>query len=248
MTETTTPTPSTKTPARQWLSLALTFAAGILLGAGGVLLLGGSGEELAPEQTAAELEEEQRREFMLSLATRMEDDPMALGAIDAPVVMIEFADYRCKYCMQFAKTTFPQIIQEYVDSGLLRVEWRDFAIFGEQSTRAAIAARAAAQQDLFWEFQQALTDLAPEGGIAELSDDVLLALAAHIGVPNLERFADDFSSAELAQAVTADVEYGRMLGISGTPTFVVGGTAFSGAQPIDIFRQVIERELALVAE
>src|SRR5699024_1196470 len=80
------------------------------------------------------------------LARRDEGDPLAMGAVDAPVVMVEFADYRCPFCAKFSRDVEPELIEQYVDTGKLRIEWRDMPIYGEDSARAARAARAAAEQ------------------------------------------------------------------------------------------------------
>ncbi|MDN5759410.1 MAG: DsbA family protein, partial [Tomitella sp.] len=71
------------------------------------------------------------------LATRIEGDPLALGSVDAPVVLVEFADYRCSFCAKFSRDIAPDLIDEYVDSGQLRIEWRDMPIYGEESMLAA---------------------------------------------------------------------------------------------------------------
>ncbi len=64
------------------------------------------------------------------LARRHPDDPLAQGSVTAPIVLIEFADMRCPFCAQFSRQTEPVLIKRYVDTGLLRIEWRDLAIFG----------------------------------------------------------------------------------------------------------------------
>lgn len=95
------------------------------------------------------------------LARRQPNDPMAQGSVTAPVTFIEFADFRCPFCAQFTRTTEPQLVDKYVNSGVLRIEWRDMPIFGEQSMAAARAGRAAAAQGRFWPFVNAVYQAAP---------------------------------------------------------------------------------------
>ena len=78
----------------------------------------------------------------LTLARRDFDDPMAVGRVDAPVVMVEYSDFQCPYCGRFARETKPELLRQYVERGVLRIEWRNFPIFGEESERAARAAWA----------------------------------------------------------------------------------------------------------
>ena len=78
--------------------------------------------------------------------------PPTLGDEDAPVTMVEYSDFQCPYCGRFARETKPALLREQVEEGVLRIEWRNFPLFGEESERAALAAWAAGQQGKFWEF------------------------------------------------------------------------------------------------
>lgn len=181
------------------------------------------------------------------LARRVDGDVAALGAVDAPVVLIEYADYRCPYCGVFAQNTLPTLVTEYVDSGQLRIEWRDTPVFGEDSLAAAIAARAAGQQGLFWEYNHAV--YAYQGDSRkDLPREQLIAIASEIGVPDLAAFELALDDPDLHNTVMVDAVEAQSLGVQSTPSFIIGETAMMGAQPLDVFRQVIEDELARVAK
>lgn len=176
------------------------------------------------------------------LARRIPGDPMALGSVHAPVVMVEYADYRCPFCAAFDKDTLPVLVKQYVDTGVLRIEWRDFPVFGEQSVDAAVAGRAAAQQGLFWEYHHALYALAPQMGHADLTRQVLIDTAQRVRVPDMNAFTAALDSSQLRSQVLADAGEAQRLGASGTPTFVVGSEPLVGAQPLSVFSQVIEQQ------
>lgn len=197
----------------------------------------------APTPETTTTIDEETREFLLNLPRRQVDDPMAKGEVDAPVVMTEWADYRCPYCSIWAEDTYPQL-QPLVDDGTLRIEFRDMAIFGEDSVRSAAAARAAGQQGLFWEYQAALFAELPNEGHPDVGDELVMQLAEQVGVPDLAAFETAYQSEEVRGEVTSDTEEGQSLGISSTPTFVVGTEVISGAQPIEVFQQVIEAQAA----
>lgn len=177
---------------------------------------------------------------------RIPGDPTALGRPDAPVVMVMYSDYRCPFCAQFSRDTEDALARQYVDPGALRIEWRDYPIFGPQSTSAAAAGRAAAAQDRFWAYNRAIFADAPQRGHMDLPDETLVRYAEQAGVPDIDRFRRDMSSPATAQAVRTDLAQASTLGVPSTPAFVINGNPMLGAQPIDQFRQEINTALGAV--
>lgn len=171
-------------------------------------------------------------------------DLMAIGDVDAPVVLVEWADMRCPYCALVATQTLPDVIEKYVDTGKVRIEFRDVSFFGEQSTDAAVALRAASEQGRFQEFLDTVFEAAPDKGHADLPRTRLVELAKDAGVPDLARFESDLSRKGLHDAVAASTLTAQQLGVSSVPFFVVNGTAFAGAQPLETFTQVLDEALA----
>ncbi|BAX99766.1 hypothetical protein MSTE_04472 [Mycobacteroides stephanolepidis] len=176
-----------------------------------------------------------------SLARLHTNDPMALGPIDAPVVLVIYSDYRCPFCAKFSRDTEPQLVERYVNTGKLRIEWRDLPIFGTQSVQAAKAGRAAAEQGRFWEFNRAVYRHAPDRGHAELTDEVLLERAREAGVPDLARFQAAVAGDRLLPAVEQDIQEAVAIGAASTPVFVINDQPVVGAQPFDVFVSVIEQ-------
>lgn len=170
-------------------------------------------------------------------------DPMAIGAIDAPVVLTEWTDMRCPFCAAFHRDTLPTIVQEYVDKGLVRIEVNDVAFFGEQSEEAAVAARAAANQGMFFEYLATVYAAAPSGGHAELPRDALIAFAESTGIPEMAQFTADLDDPAIQAAAKQSTATAQSLGVTAVPFFVAGTTALSGAQPIDTFRQFLDKAI-----
>ncbi|MGW6462084.1 DsbA family protein, partial [Streptomyces sp. NPDC055078] len=165
-------------------------------------------------------------------------DPLAVGRADAPVVMVEYADFKCGFCGKFARDTEPELIEKYVDKGVLRIEWRNFPIFGQESEDSARAAWAAGQQGRFWQFHTAAyAEGAKEKGF---SKSRLKTLARDAGVPDLARFARDLDSAAASAAVKKDRDEAYGLGATSTPSFLINGRPIAGAQPKEIFTEAIE--------
>lgn len=182
-----------------------------------------------------------------ALARREPGDPLADGEVDAPVVMVAYSEFQCPFCGRFARETEPTLVEDYVDEGLLRIEWRDFPYLGMESRTAALAARAAAQQDGFWEFHGAMfADQQPPNS-GTLTPDFLADVAAGVGLDRHELLAD-MASAEVAAAVEHDFQEGQAIGVTGTPAFLINGRPVMGAQPTEVFVQTIEDALAEVGE
>ncbi|MFD3805295.1 DsbA family protein [Streptomyces sp. NPDC058611] len=174
-----------------------------------------------------------------ALARRASGDKLAVGRADAPVVLIEYSDFKCGYCGKFARDVEPALVKKYVDDGTLRIEWRNFPIFGAESEAAAKAAWAAGQQDRFAAFHAAAyADGSKEKGFGEAR---LLELARQAGVPDLERFARDAAGEQAAAALAGDREEGYSIGVTSTPSFLVNGQPIAGAQPLAAFDAAIAK-------
>lgn len=184
----------------------------------------------------------------VELARRVADDPTALGAVDAPVVLVEYADYRCPFCGVLSRETLPTLISEYVDSGQLRIEWRDNPIFGETSVLAAVAAHAAGEQGLFWEYNTAVYASAPETGHLEIDRDKVLDYARDIGVPDMAQFEADLANPALVQRVQINAQEAQQIGVTSVPSIVINDVAIAGAQPLQVFQDVVDEQLRLAAQ
>lgn len=172
------------------------------------------------------------------LARRTQGDPTAIGAVSAPVVMVAYSDFQCPFCGKFARDTEPALIREFVDTGVLRIEWRDFPYLGPESTTSALAGRAAAAQGKFWQFHDVLCAKERKVNSGELTDTALTRVAADLGL-DVARFRADMASQAVGDAVQADFKQGQQVGVSGTPAFIINGTPVLGAQPLAQFQQVI---------
>lgn len=175
----------------------------------------------------------------LAAARRIPGDPLALGRPDAPVVISEWGDFQCPFCRSYTLNTEPSLVRQYVDSGQVRVEWHDFAYLGPESLLAARAARAAGRQAKFWQYHDALYRQQGRENSGAVTDASLLATARGLGL-DVARFQRDYADPVIAAQVSADREHGSALGVTGVPSFVVGGQMIVGAEPLATFHQVID--------
>ncbi len=226
------------------IPIVVALVAALVLGATLLPWGGGAAEDEKQENAAAEVTSESSSkappEVWDNLVRREPEDPMALGEPDAPVVMIAYSEFQCPFCGKFARTTEPVLVDKYVKDGTLRIEWRDFPYLGKESTVAARAGRAAAAQDKFWEFEEAMYADQPPPNSGKLDKDHLAGVAEKIGL-DVDRFRKDMDSPATARAVQKDFAEGQGIGVTGTPAFVVNGVPVIGAQPTKVFEETIEK-------
>lgn len=242
----------------RWLNLGLALVIALLAG----VLIAGGGRNPAPaapppaatsaapaESPTAPVQSpssEPSGSEPVDVVRRDPADTLAIGDLDAPVVLSEWADLRCPFCAKVTTETMPTLIAEYVDTGKVRLEFHDVSFFGEDSTAAAVALRAAAEQGRFVEYLHAVQAAAPATGHPDLPREALIAFAKTADVPDLERFTADLDREDLRAAVEQSTRYAQQLGITSVPFFVAGDQAISGAQPIEVFRQFLDDQLAAV--
>lgn len=179
-------------------------------------------------------------ESLLALARRDTSDALAVGRADAPVVMIEYSDFQCPFCGQFARKTGPELLRSYVDKGILRIEWRNFPVFGEESEQAALVSWAAGQQKKFWKFHDVAYSKPRERNTGEFDAENLIAIAREAGISDIEQFQADMASDKARSAVQKDQEEGYSLGVTSTPAFLINGKPILGAQPTATFKEAVE--------
>lgn len=170
------------------------------------------------------------------------DDLLAEGPVDAPVTIVVFTDYQCPYCARWSHETAP-VLREYVERGELRIEWRDVNIYGEDSERAARATLAAAMQGEHISFHDRLFEDGEIRTGEELSEEALIGIAEDLGL-DIEQFREDLDSEEVAQTVQDHAAQGLRLGAMSTPSFLVGGEPTVGAQPTEVFVEMVDEALA----
>lgn len=180
----------------------------------------------------------------LAVVRRDADDPTGVGKTDAPVVLVQWTDFRCPYCGVFSRDTLPTLMKEYVDTGKVRIEINAVNFFGEQSEDAAVAALAAGQQAKYFEYANAVFDAAPERGHANLTKATLIGFAEKVGVADLDKFTTDLARDDLRTQVKQATSAAQSLGVTVVPFFAVGKQSLSGAQPIDTFRKYLDAAIA----
>lgn len=161
------------------------------------------------------------------------------GDKDAKVVIVEFSDFQCPFCAKGADL-LKKIKQKYGKK--VKVAFKQFPLpFHNHAEQASVASLCANEQsaDYFWKMHDEMfanqeTALDPEG---------LKKTAKKLGLKT-EAFEKCLVENKYLAQVKADIEEGKKVGVKSTPTFFVNGQLVSGAQPIEVFAEIIDEELA----
>ncbi len=174
----------------------------------------------------------------LNAALLMDDDAVK-GDKNAPVTIIEWSDFECPFCERFYSQSFKKIDEQYIKTGKVKFVYRDYPLgFHPNAQKAAEAAECAGEQGKFYEMHDLLFEKGVSGGIASFKQ-----YAADLKL-DTNKFNDCLDSGKMAQEVSKDTQDGNAVGVSGTPGFVINGQSVSGAQPFEVFKQIIDGELA----
>ena len=188
-------------------------------------------------------------------------DRNSMGDPNAPIQIVEYGDFQCPFCERFHTDTEPLLVEYFVQTGRLHFTYRSAGNWVSQnlggnkteSQDAALAAYCAADQNKFWEMQDALfannLDVEDQGAF---SSRRLIAIAESIDL-NMTEFQDCYDSGKYAEQVQQDLDDAFAANIQGTPHFLlsykVNGEpkteTIEGAQPIEVFQQTIEAILLI---
>lgn len=159
----------------------------------------------------------------------------AIGPVAAPVTIVEYTDFQCGNCRQFAAEVMPWLQTSWLDNGFVNVVVRDFAILGPASVAAAEAARCAGEQGRYWAYHDALFAAQP----GPFEHDGLVGYAQTLGL-DTAAFDDCLASGRHRAAVNASTQSGLDQGFDGTPTYLINGMKVQGAIEIDRWQSLFE--------
>ncbi|HEY6347779.1 MAG TPA: thioredoxin domain-containing protein [Candidatus Angelobacter sp.] len=163
-------------------------------------------------------------------------DSRAKGPANAPVTIVEFAEFQCPFCGN-SVATLKHLEGKY--GNRIRLVFRDFPLVGfhQDASKSAEAASCANDQGKFWEMYDKLFE-----NQSRLKMSFLKQYASDIGL-NSQQFSECLESGKYTNQWQRDIDEGSHYGVTGTPTFFVNGRMLVGSVPFDKFAQVIDEEL-----
>jgi protein-disulfide isomerase len=153
-----------------------------------------------------------------------------LGHADAPVTIVEFTDLQCPFCSRFATQTFDELKKNYIDTGQVLFVTRDLPLahLHPHAQRAAVAARCAGEQGKFWELRTRLVRNA-----STLSPEFITSASRQLNL-DPAKFDACLASGKHDADIRKDVADAGSVGITGTPSFVIGRTSANGFEGVKV--------------
>jgi protein-disulfide isomerase len=170
----------------------------------------------------------------------LEGEPM-IGDADAPVTIIEYSDYECPFCGKFFSESYGKLKEEYIETGKVKLYFKDFPLgFHDLATPAAAAANCVQAQlgdEKYFEMHDKIFTTQQSLSVSNLE-----AWAIELGADKAEFNTCVVDEAVIAE-INADLAEGSQFGVSGTPSFFINGNLIVGAQPYSVLKSMIETEL-----
>lgn len=188
-------------------------------------------------------------EFSISLEHLINENSPVLGDDDAPVTIFDFSDFQCPMCARYSKNIEPSIIADYVNTGKVKLVYKHFAIFGQDSINAAKVSQCVNEQGKFGQFKKILYDNQKGPNTGWAGKDNLVQFASQIPEINLNHLNSCVKSTRYDSMINADLLQAMAYNFAGTPAFIVvksdgsNPEIIGGAYPFPLFKSVIEKKL-----
>ena len=155
-----------------------------------------------------------------------------IGRAGAPIRLVEFADLQCPYCDEYAVGALPTLVNDYVRSGRLQMQFENLSFIGPDSVKAGRVAAATEQQNRLWNFVDLLYLNQGEENTGYVTPDYLRRLLAAVPGINLRAALSASRAPAADQALTLANQTASKDGVDATPTFLIGGTG----GPLHVFQ------------
>lgn len=223
----------------------------VLVALGGIILISVIAYLVWP-QLESETSSPAASQSNQTVDTNTDTQLLIIGDTNAPATVTEYGDFKCPNCAKFHVTTGQGIRQDYVETGSVRVVFRNVALIGPDSERAAQGAYCANEQKKFAQYHDAVYEYMWENYYQNgnyraefedvLTENLLAETVKSIGGDS-QKFVDCLRSEKYAVATQADLDAAAEDEVRGTPTFVIGEQTITGPQPYSVFQTIIDLQL-----
>ena len=183
----------------------------------------------------------------ITIDTFLSNGSPILGDPNAPITLVEFGDYQCHYCNVFFQSIEKDILKNYVDTGKVKIIFKDYNIIGEDSVIASQGAHCANDQGLFWEYHDILYSNWTGENNGWASSENLAIFAQQIDL-NMNKWSECMKKGSHSQIILKSNDDARTLELTGTPAFFIINSEgkvskLFGAQPFEVFKKIFDSQL-----
>ena len=183
----------------------------------------------------------------ITMETFVENGSTVYGDPNAPITLVEFGDYQCHYCNVFFETIEGDIITNYVETGKVKIIFKDYNIIGSDSVNASHGAHCAKDQGMFWEYHDILYSNWTGENNGWASPENLIFFAEEINL-DMDQWVKCMDEKPHSKTILTSNEDAKKLQLTGTPAFFVINSdgqvsKLFGAQPFEVFKRVFDEKL-----
>ena len=183
----------------------------------------------------------------ITMETFLENGSTVYGDPNAPITLVEFGDYQCHYCNVFFETIEGDIITNYVETGKVKIIFKDFNIIGSDSVNASHGAHCAKDQEMFWEYHDILYSNWTGENNGWASPENLTSFAKEINL-DMDQWVECMDEKPHSKTILTSNEDAKKLQLTGTPAFFVINSdgqvsKLFGAQPFEVFERLFNEQL-----
>ena len=173
----------------------------------------------------------------------IENGSPVLGNSFAPITILEWGDYQCTFCYRFHQSSLEILLDEYVESGKVKLVFKDFPLNGPDSVLAAEATYCAQDQNKYWEYHDELYNNWGGERTGWITRDSLEKFAKNVDL-KINEFNSCLDIHKYRQKVLDLEKFGREIGIDATPSFLIFNDnkviKIRGNQPLEVFKKAID--------
>ena len=166
-----------------------------------------------------------------------------IGNPSATITIVEWGDYQCTFCYKFHQSTLNTIKHDFIETGKVKLVFKDFPLNGPDSVLAAEAAYCAQDQEKYWQYHDELYKNWEGERTGWITRDSLDKFATTVSL-DLEKFDKCLDDHKYLESVNQMYEFGKEIGIDATPSFLVFSNEkiikITGNQPLEVFLKSLD--------
>jgi len=180
---------------------------------------------------------------LLTKSTLIQNGSPIIGNPSAEITILEFGDYQCTFCYKFHQSTLNTIKHDFIETGKVKMVFKDFPLNGPDSVLAAEAAYCAQDQEKYWQYHDELYKNWGGEKTGWITRESLDKFATTVNL-DLEKFNECLDDQKYSERVNQMYEFGKEIGIDATPSFLVFNNEkiikITGNQPLEVFLKSLD--------